>query len=102
MRKVFSALVAGALAAATHGADLSLTNARVLTMDSGPTYDVLDIVVRDGAFASGPAGPDAQTIDLDGMYVIPGLAEMHAHVPVPRMDSPGYREDVLFLWVATA
>lgn len=100
MRKVFLALVVGMLSATIDGADLSLTNARVLTMDAGPTYAVLDIVVRDGAFTSGPAAPDARTIDLDGMYVIPGLTEMHAHVPVPRMDSPGYREDVLFLWVA--
>ena len=101
MRQMFAALIAsGLLAGATHGADLRLTNARVLIMDSGPKYEALDIVVRDGTFTSGPAAPDARTIDLGGMYAIPGLTEMHAHVPVPRMDSPGYREDVLFLWVA--
>ena len=101
MCKMFVALVAaGMLAGAAFGAELRLTNARVLTMESGPAYEVRDIVVRDGAFTTGPAVPDAQTIDLAGMYVIPGLTEMHAHVPVPRMDSPGYREDVLFLWVA--
>ena len=101
MRKMFVVLVAAELLAwAAYGADWRMTNARVLTMDSGPSYEVRDIVVRDGTFTSGTAAPDARTIDLDGMYVIPGLAEMHAHVPVPRMDSPGYREDVLFLWVA--
>ncbi len=101
MRKMFVALVAaGMVSGAAHGADLRLTNSQVLTMDSGPTYEVRDIVVREGKFTSSNASQDAQTIDLTGMYVIPGLAEMHAHVPVPRMDSPGYREDVLFLWVA--
>ena len=101
MRKCFASVVAmGTLATGTHGAELKLTNARALTMESGPTYEVRDIVVRDGTFTSGATAPDAQTIDLGGLYVIPGLAEMHAHVPVPRMDSPGYREDVLFLWVA--
>ena len=100
MHRMFVALVAAGLAGAVCGADLRLTNGRVLTMESGPTYEVLDIVVSDGKFTSGPASPSAKTIDLDGMHVIPGLTEMHAHVPVPRMDSPGYREDVLFLWVA--
>ena len=101
MRRMFVALVAaGMVSGAAHGADLRLTNSQVLTMDSGPTYEVRDIVVRDGKFTSSDASEDAETIDLGGMYVVPGLAEMHAHVPVPRMDSPGYREDVLFLWVA--
>ena len=101
MRKMIVALVAaGLLAVAAYGEELRLTNARVLTMGAGPTYEMRDIGVRDGTFTSDAAVPDAPTIDLAGMYVIPGLTEMHAHVPVPRLDSPGYREDVLFLWVA--
>ena len=41
-------------------------------------------------------------VDLDGRFVIPGLTEMHAHVPVRRFDAGAsdYRADVLFLWVA--
>lgn len=34
-----------------------------------------------------------------GKYLIPGLAEMHAHVP-SGMDQRAYRDDVLFLYVA--
>lgn len=100
MRKWFASIVAAAAAATTQGADLTLANAHVLTMHEGPSYQSIEIVVRDGKFAAGPAGEDTDTIDLTGRFVIPGLTEMHAHVPVPRMDSPGYREDVLFLWVA--
>ena len=99
-RRLAFLIATGALASAAHGADLRLVNANVLTMHDGPTFKAMDVLVRDGKFAAGPVGTDARTIDLTGMYVIPGLTEMHAHVPVPRMDSPGYREDVLFLWVA--
>lgn len=34
-----------------------------------------------------------------GKYLMPGLAEMHAHVP-SGADSRAYRDDVLFLYVA--
>ncbi len=48
-----------------------------------------DIDVPDGAVR----------IDGAGMYLLPGLAEMHGHVPRP--DEPAqYTEDVLFLFVA--
>lgn len=44
-----------------------------------------------------PAG--ARRIDGSGKYLIPGLAEMHGHLPSPR-SSPEYAETVLFLYVA--
>ena len=91
---------ATALGAAANAADVRLTNAQVLTMHQGASFEALDIVVRDGKFVDEPAAEGTPTIDLAGRYVIPGLAEMHAHVPVPRLDNADYREDVLFLWVA--
>lgn len=45
------------------------------------------------------ADADARVIDLAGAYLMPGLAEMHAHVPAPDAGA-GYRDDVLFLWLA--
>jgi imidazolonepropionase-like amidohydrolase len=45
------------------------------------------------------APPDAIRIDLNGGYLIPGLAEMHAHVPAPGQGDT-YRDEVLFLYVA--
>ena len=41
----------------------------------------------------------AFVIKGDGKYLMPGLAEMHAHVP-SGADSRAYRDDVLFLYVA--
>ena len=41
----------------------------------------------------------ATVIDMHGGYLMPGLAELHAHVPRPDRD-PAYTKDVLFLWAA--
>ena len=79
--------------------DIVLTGGKVLTMLDGPHYREMDIVVRDGRFAAAPASTSARVIDLRGAYVIPGLAEIHAHVPQPNAGER-YRDDVLFLWVA--
>ncbi len=49
-------------------------------------------------------GPDTTVIDMQGGYLMPGLTEMHAHVPAPTQEQAEnwaqYRNDVLFLWVA--
>ncbi len=42
--------------------------------------------------------PDAVLIDGSDRYLMPGLTEMHGHVP--GLDDPQYLEDVLFLYVA--
>ncbi|TVP79722.1 MAG: amidohydrolase [Gemmatimonadales bacterium] len=81
----------------------------VLPMDpelADPVVPGQTVVVRDGRIeAMGAAGEvdvpaEALRIDGTGRFLIPGLAEMHAHVP-PSADPP--REDVeeiLFLFVA--
>lgn len=92
-------LLIGALPTA---ADTVIRNAEVLTMLDGPEYRRMDLVVRDGVFVEGTPAANATVIDAAGKFVIPGLTEMHAHVPLIRFDQSGlrYREDVLFLWVA--
>ena len=45
------------------------------------------------------AGKGAAVIDMAGGHLMPGFAELHAHVPRPDRD-PAYMEDVLFLWAA--
>lgn len=79
----------------------------VLPMDAERVLANQIVVIRDGRIAAvGPAAtstvpPDALRIEAAGRYLIPGLAEMHAHIPPPdsagRMD---YAEEVLFLYVA--
>jgi imidazolonepropionase-like amidohydrolase len=76
----------------------------VVPMDSERVIENQDVVVRDGRIVSvAPAGSgaipeDAQRVDGAGRWLMPGLAEMHGHVPGP--DDPAYAENVLFLYVS--
>ncbi|MEM8485548.1 MAG: amidohydrolase family protein [Bacteroidota bacterium] len=53
--------------------------------------------ISDAASAKIPDG--AQTIAGDGKYLMPGLAEMHGHIPPPNQ-SDAYIASVLFMYVA--
>lgn len=114
-------LAAGLLAAAAACADaqtdtrgdvgsdaptIAITNVTLLPMDRPGTVAGQTVVVQDGAIIEvGPAGSvrvdaSATVIDGSGRYLMPGLAEMHAHVP-PGADPPRDAvEDILFLYVA--
>ncbi|HUP19526.1 MAG TPA: hypothetical protein VM778_06195, partial [Gemmatimonadota bacterium] len=77
----------------------------VIPMDEERVLEDATVIVEgDRIVAVGPAAdtpvPDgAIEIDGRGMYLIPGLAEMHGHIPPP--DAPvEYTESVLFLYVA--
>ena len=82
------------------------TNVNVLPMSSDAVLPGQTVVVQDGVItAAGPADEvdvprGATVIDGEGRYLMPGLAEMHAHVPPganpPREDV----EDILFLYIA--
>ena len=84
----------------------AFTNVSVLPMTSDEVLSGQTVVVQDGVItAVGPADEvgvprGATVIDGEGRYLMPGLAEMHAHVPPganpPREDV----EDILFLYVA--
>ena len=84
----------------------AFTNVSVLPMSSDAVLSGQTVVVQDGVItAAGPADEvdvprGATEIDGTGRYLLPGLAEMHAHVPPgdnpPRQDV----EDILFLYVA--
>ncbi len=84
----------------------AFTNVTVIPMDTERTLPGHTVVVRDGVItqigptATTPAPDDVTVIPGDGRYLLPGLAEMHAHVP-PGQDPP--REDIeetLFLYLA--
>ena len=84
----------------------AFTNVSVLTMSSDAVLAGQTVVVQDGVItAAGPADEvdvprGATEIDGTGRYLMPGLAEMHAHVP-PGDNPPRQEvEDILFLYVA--
>ena len=82
------------------------TNVNVLPMASDAVLGDQTVVVADGVIVeAGPAADvevpaGATVVDGSGRYLMPGLAEMHAHVP-PGDNPPREEvEDILFLYVA--
>ena len=87
----------------------AFTGVNVIPMDGERVMENQTVIVRDGRIAElGPASTvqvpaDAQRIDGSGRYLIPGLAEMHAHIPSPQAEEQfgdEYIENVLFLYLA--
>ena len=74
-------------------------NVRIVDVESASVGAPTTLVVRDGwIVAPDPIGTNATIVDADGKYLIPGLAEMHAHVP-PSTDRQAV-DDVLTLFLA--
>jgi len=90
---------------------VAFTGVTVIPMDRERTIEDQTVVVRGGRIAV--VGPTASThvpasatrVDGRGKYLIPGLAEMHAHIPTPQVEAQlgadgRYAESVLKLYVA--
>jgi imidazolonepropionase-like amidohydrolase len=77
----------------------------VVPMDADRVLENQTVIVADDRILRiGPAGeievPDAATvIEGSGLYLMPGLAEMHAHIPSSRAPEQ-YLSNTLFLYVA--
>ncbi len=75
----------------------------VVPMDRETVLQNQTVVVRDGRIAAiGPAATTdvpagATQVQAAGQYLMPGMAEMHGHVPGQTSQ---FQEDVLFLYVA--
>lgn len=98
-----SALLAAAAAAATPV--VAFVDVTVLPMDGERVVAGQTVIVRDGRIAEvGPSGrvpvpAGALRVEGKGRYLMPGLAEMHGHLPSPQVAEPLAR-DLLFLFVA--
>jgi amidohydrolase family protein len=109
---VFISAIAG-LTLAQSGKGLNATNApitafvnvNVVPMDRERIVESQTVIVRNGRIAEiGPANkvkvPEGATrVDGAGKYLMPGLAEMHGHIPPPNAPK-AYTESVLFLYAA--
>ena len=109
-RALFAVLAMATFAGCAQGqaepGTIAFTDVTVLPMDregilEGQTVVVVDGVIRDvGPAGSISVGSGATLIDATGQFLMPGLAEMHAHVP-PGADPPRDAvEDILFLYIA--
>lgn len=100
-----AALVAGQPPAAQQTGTVAFTNVTVVPMDADRLLENQTVIVtKDRITAVGPAASTdvpagATRVEGKGKYLMPGLAEMHGHVPQPK-ESTQFLEDVLFLYVA--
>lgn len=82
--------------------EIVFTSVNVVPMDSEKIITNSMVIVKDGKVSAiGKKlkyGNNALVIDAKGKYLIPGLAEMHAHVP-PNENIESHKE-VLFLFAA--
>jgi imidazolonepropionase-like amidohydrolase len=106
MRRILSALASALVAHASANAQTTaFVGATVIPMDRERTLENHTVIVRDGRIvAVGPASStavpsDAVRIDARGKWLMPGLAEMHAHVP-PQGASEQLLADIMFLYIA--
>ena len=85
--------------------EVAFVNVNVVPMDSERVLADQTVLVRgDRIVEVGPAGKvtvpaGAVRIDGRGKYLMPGLAEMHGHIPPPQAPRE-FTEAVLFMYVA--
>lgn len=96
-------LALSSAAQAQNAGTYAFTNVNVVPMTSEQVLANQTVVVQNGRIAAvGPAArvrvPNgAQRIDGRGKYLLPGLAEMHGHIPGQNVE---FAERVAFLYVA--
>ncbi|WP_103070639.1 amidohydrolase family protein [Aquimarina sediminis] len=81
-----------------------ITNATVIDVNKGTVIEKQQIVVDSGKIkkiTNTIKNPEEYTtsINAEGKYIIPGLAEMHAHIPRPPVSKERIKE-VLFLYLS--
>ena len=95
----------GKVLSATNAPITAFVNVNVVPMDRERVIENQTVIVRNGRIAEiGPANkvkvPDgAKRVEGAGKYLMPGLAEMHGHIPPPNAPK-AYTESVLFLYAA--
>jgi hypothetical protein len=87
---------------------VAFVDVTVIPMDSERVLERHTVLVEDGRISAvAPSGetdiPEgAERVDATGQFLMPGLAEMHGHIPGsdPASDYRRYAEDILFLYVS--
>jgi adenine deaminase len=87
MLRPFDARFARELAAVATGerkADVVVTGGRLVSVFTGEVYDADVAILRDRIAAIGDVartiGPDTETVDARGRYLVPGFIDHHCHV----------------------
>lgn len=85
-------------------ADMAFVGVNVVPMTSEEILEDRTVLIEGGRIAwigdATTAVPDgAEAIEASGMYLMPGLSEMHAHVP-PQEGQEEFTDQILFLFLA--
>ncbi len=107
MNRIIAALLIASLTNIANAQDATVfTNVSVLTMLSDEVLENQTVVVTGNQiYALGDTSvsiPDGATvIDGSGKFLMPGLAEMHGHTPIPGGDPTSqFVSDMMFLYAA--
>lgn len=80
-----------------------IQSVNIIDVENGSIIFEQDVVIKEGKIAAiGKSKPHEKShiIQADGKYLMPGLTEMHAHIPTPETEDKSYVEDVLFLYLS--
>ncbi len=105
IEKATGAFAAALLVCAPALAETVFNNVTVLAMDGSEAAEGQSVVIDgDRIISITPASEltpseDATVIDGEGRYLIPGLGEMHGHIP-PVLDGEQAVNDILFLYLS--
>ncbi len=110
MKKLFILLTATLLASCNQAQEkvsptaTLMSNANIVDVRSGEILKSRQVVIDSGKIRSISESIEniegySNTIDATGKYLMPGLAEMHAHIPPPSTDALRI-EETLFLYLS--
>lgn len=91
---------------AQDGSIKAITHVNVLPMNTETVLQDYNVLIKDGKiFKMGPANKlkvkaKKGVIDGTGKYLMPGLTEMHAHIPTPQEGDDTWVRQVLFLYLS--
>jgi imidazolonepropionase-like amidohydrolase len=97
--KILVVMALALVAGSAHGQSVVFENVRLIDLDAASVSEPMRLGVRDGFIVDADAidSPDV-LIETEG-FLIPGLAEMHAHVPPMRVGEQQVH-DTLLLYLA--
>lgn len=104
--RALTLLLSLALAFSSAAETIVFRNVNVISMTSPKVAEKQTVIVKDdkieaihkeGVAVKLPEG--TKIVDGTGKYLIPGLAEMHGHIPAPNAPA-GLLDDVLYLYLA--
>ena len=81
---------------------LVIKDVKIINVRDGSVAEAMDVLINDGkitAISKDIDQPDATVIEGQGGYLMPGLAEMHAHIPSPQWGRDR-TDETLFLYLS--